>query len=751
MTVSKPPIDITGHCSAIFNNTLYLFSPAGFQSIELKQGAKWNTLPPGTSVEGGVCVSADLTTTGNPSLYIVGGRANSTQTQFSGLQRFAYSTGQWENISPIVPVTQNRQGHGAAYLAASGDIAVYAGSQDPANTNPSSQSFLISTKAPYGVLSFTSLPPPLTLPMLMPWNATHALTVGGSADNKGLFLFGQQGWADVGTSLSQPILSRATQCTVVTGDDGSKVLQEYNLGESPNQITRYLLYGNGQLQPAGTQIGAPKASSRRRRRDLTAANWPAYNASGAPTAPRTDYSVAQGSNGLTVISGGSDTTPILLFNEKQNSWVDSGSVFGTQTQIPLSDAKTSASSTRTSATPSASSSPAAVAGKSNSHALTILGATLGAVLGLAVILALVLFCLKRKGGSRSMSRQSKRDAENEKENRLSFVDQGDGFMPAGKSGHVYTPSMNDSVTSLQIFQGQLPGHRRGQKSDSSTAGLVNHKSPLGQTEPFEMGQIPRFGHDRAQSGATEVTQMNVGNFGDHNSYAPAERVEQGRSAGWSQYFNNNTNVTDLSAVGGAAQPQTFLHDGVSDYRSSEMSVSDYNDPSARNPGQGNMKPLEINFGPKFDSNRDSNMTGAGRAISTGSGYETSHYSTWTDDRASQISNIMPVPPIGSGPAFGNAFARPNLVNTPTGNVAQAVPRPSPGAVAHSAETLNTRSSTGTAAAAQDFPMPKAYMPRSSKTEPSSPKSSRTSRGPVIRKMTGSEDMSWLNINAGRNR
>jgi hypothetical protein len=758
MGLPKPPLDITGHCSAIHNETLFLFSPAGFQSIQLKQGAQWNVLPPGTSVQGGACVNANSGTASNPALYIVGGRANSTQTQFSGLQRFSYSTGQWENISPVVPVTQNRQGHGAAYLAQSGNIVVYAGSQDSANTNPSSQSFLISTVAPFNVISFTSLPPPLTLPMLMPWNESHALMVGGSAENKGLFLFGQQGWTDLGTTIPQPILSRATQCTLVTGDDGSKVLQEYNLGESPNQITRYLLFSKGNIVPAGTPVGAPKVSTRRRsRRDLTADNWPAYNATGAPTVARTDYSIAQGLNGVALISGGSDSTPLLLFNEKQNSWVDTGSVFGAQAQIPISNTSASASSTSSTATPSASASQAASKGKSNSHALTILGATLGAVLGLAAILILILICLKRSP-KRSKSRQERRDAEDEKENRMSFADQGTEYMPSTKSGHIYGESVNDSVTSLQIFQGQIPGHRRAQNSDSSTAGLVNHKSPLGRTEPFEMGHIPRIGQDRIQSGATEVTQMNAaGGFGDHSSYAPTERAGQARSAGWSQYFNNNNNVTDLGAIGGS-QPQPFQNDNNS-YRSSVLSMSEYAETAGRNTDSASIKPLELNLGPKFDSARDSTYTtgtyGAGRAISTGSGYDTSHYSMWTDDRASQISSILPVPPIGSGPAFGNAFARP-VVQAPTGNVAQPVPIPSPGAMAYgaeaikaqSAETLNTRSSGGPPAEAQDFPMPKAYMPQMTPSSPKSPKSS--SRGPVIRKMTGSEDMSWLNINAGRN-
>lgn len=753
MGVPKPPLDITGHCSTIHDGTLYLFSPAGFQSIQLRQNATWTILPSGTSVEGAVCVSTDAqSVVGTPALYIVGGRTNATHTGFSGLQRFSYGTGTWENISPVVPVTQNRSGHGAAYISQTNSIAMYAGSQDPSNTNPSSQAFIISTVAPFNVISFTSLPPPLTSPMLMPWNESHAITVGGSAGNKGLYLFGQQGWSELSTALSQPIQSKATQCTVVTGDDGSKVLQEYNLGVTPNQVSRYLLYNNGAPIPAGTQIGTAKSSSwRKRKRELTAANWPAYNATGAPKTPRTNYSIAQGPTGIAVISGGDETEPILLFDEKRNAWVDPSSVFGSD-QTPISNSGVSSSSAVASTTSSTSPSPTqaqtqAAVSSTKSNTPKIVGITLGVVLGLAALLCIILLCLRRRGKHRSRSRQS---IEHEKENRLSFVDQGTDFIPARKPGYMYTESANDSITSLQIFQGQIPGHRRQQNSDSSSAGLVSHKSPLGHMDPLDSNPIPVVGGEGPDRIDSQVTQVDLGDYGRRASYAPAERVEQGRSAGWSQYFNNNNHVTDLGAVGASVQTQTFLHDGNTSRRSSQASASIYNDSPSRLTTTSSIKPLELNLGPKFESPRESTFVGGvGRAISTGSGYDTSHYSFWTDDRASQISSI---PPIGSGPAFGNAFARPTFPETSTGNVAQAVPLPSPAGLiqAHSAETLNTIHSRESAGA-QDFPMPKAYMPatRVSKTEPSSPKSS-SSRGPVLRKMTGNEDMSWLNINAGYN-
>src|ERR1700761_8805482 len=138
MALPNPQIDLAGSCTAVYNNTLYIYSPSGFQSLSLATGATWQTLPPGISVTGAVCVNANSTNT-TPALYVVGGTANSSQPDYPGMQRFDYTSNMWENISPEVLVTQNRRNHGAAFLPASALIVVYAGSQDPGNNLPSSQ------------------------------------------------------------------------------------------------------------------------------------------------------------------------------------------------------------------------------------------------------------------------------------------------------------------------------------------------------------------------------------------------------------------------------------------------------------------------------------------------------------------------------------------------------------------------------------------------------------------------------------
>ncbi|KAF2667335.1 hypothetical protein BT63DRAFT_290243 [Microthyrium microscopicum] len=810
MGISRPPIDLNGACSTVYNNTLFLYSAAGFQEIPLTDGAKWKVLPPGVSVSGGVCVNALIP--GNDAasaLYIVGGSANSTEPNYPGMQRYVYSSGTWENIQTQVLVAQNRRNHGAAFLQESGSIAIYAGSQDSANTNPSSQTFLISTQPPYSVLSFTSTAPPLTAPMFMPWNESHALMVGGSTDNKKLYLFGRGGWSDLGTTIPEPIANDETHCTVATGDDGTKVLQEYNLGVSPNTLTRYLLWSNGQPAPVGTLIGAPKGA--KRKRDSTG-TWPAYNASGAPTEIRQDFSIAQAPNGYAIISGGSDSNPVVIFNEKQNAWVDTTSVFGNQPQTPLINPSSTAksSSAASTSTSKPSTTAAAGAGGSTSHGLVVLGATLGAILGVAALLVAILLFLKRRSDKKAMEAEGGRS--NEKNNRLSFADQGAADLSVEKP---LDRSYHDSITSLQIFQGKAPGHRRGQNSDSSTAGLVHNKSALGTHEPLELNNI---GNQSPQASRVNTPQYNP----ETQQYGELDRGEQSRSAGWSQYFNGN-NVTDLGAgaaagaaaggalaahhhhnqqqqhqqQGGIGHKGTFLHDPHHSTQSS-FSGSDY-DESRRT--TSNMRPLELNLGPKFDSDRirrsrdigptrdghDSFNFVAGRAISTGSGYSSVYYA---DDpqRVSQISAIMPVPPIGSS-QYGNAFA--NRPSTAPGHIATniyAVPHPQPvmpplrtmnsgqatpgavsshmAAIPQSAVTYNTSSSSDSGAAlAHEFPMPAVYdspqralpaFPRiagrgDSAAGPSGANSpmpeSQPRSGPVLRKMTGSEDMSWLNINA----
>jgi hypothetical protein len=742
MGVATPPIDITDHCSSIFNNTLYLFSPAGFQSLSLSVGAKWQVLSPGISVDGGECVNAIGPNESSPALYIVGGRANSTQPNFPGLQRFIYSSQTWETITPQVPVSQNRQNHGAAYLNQTAQIVVYAGSQDPSNNNPSSQTFLISTAPPYNVLSYISVAPPLTHPMVMPWNASHAVMVGGDDTNKDVYLFSPAGWSNLGVSLIQPITDEMTmQCTIMTGDDGTKVLETYNLGTSPNTVSQYLLFANGQPAPSGIMVGRPAKPTRRSRirRQLTVSSWPAYNASGAATTTRSGFAVAQAPNGIAVISGGGPANdPIEIFQERQNNWVDVNSVFGNQVAVTPSPTAVA----KPSSTSSAAASSVTGGALPTSKALTVLGGALGGVLGFAALLILVLLLMRGRADKMRRKEREQREA-NEKENRLSFADQGTDFMRdyEGVRGQKdeNTHSVVGSISSLQIFGGKSSanGHRRGQPSDSSTAGLVQHKSPIGAADDLELSRV----NNERLSPPSTATRVNS----PYDAEPGTTGAQLDRSTGWSQYFNNDINFTNLAAPSAAAGgTQSFLH--ANSMRSSDLSTSSYEDTNRQ---LNTVRPLNVNLGPRFEANAPSNTNpaGPGRAISTSS-YDRSHWSVLSEDRNSHNSSILAAFPSGGSGPLGNAFARPDnpLMQQPY-SANQGSPASPP--------------------SARDFPMPRAYYPPNPAPPPNaglpafprprgerdagSPGPRPTPRGPVLRKMTGSEDMSWLNINAAPGR
>ncbi|QDS74464.1 hypothetical protein FKW77_006608 [Venturia effusa] len=625
MSIPKAPFELKNHCSAVWNNTVYVYTPEGFQSLSLTQGAKWETLPSGQALKGGICAQA--MGTGNEALYIVGGSTTTSAPDYPGLQRFDFKTGSWENITPSVPVTANRRNHGAQYINSTNSILVYAGSQENDNQTPSTQTFLISAAPPYSVVSFNSQgAPPLVEPMLMPWDQDHAVMVGGAADNKQVWTFGKDvGWQNLGTTLVDPITDQATtQCSMVSGDDSSKVLEVYNMGVTPNTVARYALWlgPDNKAAPTGTAVGGP--ASRKRRRELTVNNWPTYNSSLAPNTSRSAYSLAESASGLVVITGGSDSDPIAMFDQRENAWMNATSILVAKNQIPLTTSTTSLPSvsiitpTATS-TSSPTSTPGIVGGstpQAKTRVLTVLGATLGAIFGLAAILILMLLLLKWK-----KEKNRKADDEvNEKNGRLSFADQGAEFMheAGGSRGRAYSASLNSSVTSLQFFAKSGPksgpkSHTRGVPSDSSQMGLVNGKSPLGANEPMEMSQMaqkmsPTFTtrtldptvDDRSQQSSLAPPGLVVPTHGTgtalnaSNAAVVGPDADRNRSNGWSRYFANN-DVTNLATM----QPnnQSTYSMQAETFRTS-MSRSEYDD--GRNISDPSVRPLELNLGPKFE-------------------------------------------------------------------------------------------------------------------------------------------------------
>ncbi|KAF2731176.1 hypothetical protein EJ04DRAFT_15466 [Polyplosphaeria fusca] len=600
MPVPAPKYPLTGHCSVIHDNTLYVYSPSGFQSLELSEGAEWKELNMDVSLTGAQCVKA--VPGGNQDaaqLYIVGGSVNETiaDWNYPGLMHYTFKTKKWDWVRPETWVTQNRQNHAATYLDSSQSLVVYSGSQTAGDVGPSSQTFLISTQEPFTVQSSPSnSAPPAVKPILMPWDNDQAVMLGGGAQNTAVFLYSAAaGWRDLGVTLTQPITNQDTmQCTVVTGDDGSKVLEMFDMSVTPNKVSRVaLLNQGGTVAAPGTTVGGVA-------KRVTIANWPKYNDTLAPTATRTGFSVAQDDKGVAVISGGSDEDPLCIFDQQANSWVNATELFaGEQVVIQSTPTATlsstspptslsSATSAITSAASSAAAAPPAAPANNKARMLTVLGATLGAIFGIAALLILLLFCLKYR---KSKNKKAQQAGYVEKD-RLSFADRGAEFMSeaGGSVAHNYSSSMNASQTSLAIMTGQSKNsHKRGLGplgSDASTAGLVHKKSPLGYSEPVELS---KFNIKPEPAVAEKLVRQN-------SAARPAPRavanISRSRSSGWSKYFANNE-ATNLAHM--PSDRSTYASE-----RTSTGSQSAYTDSRMYSQPSQTIPPLDI---PKFDGQR----------------------------------------------------------------------------------------------------------------------------------------------------
>lgn len=322
--IPNPQYPIEDACSTIFRNTLYSYSPTAFQSLELQEDATWVSIGGGVSVTGGVCVnSTPKNDTEAAALYIVGGTANSSDYQ--GLQRYTFATGKWESIQLTAPVTQNRLYHGAVYLNSTDSILIYAGTQD-GKKEMSSQTFTIQASEPHTVIAYESIAPPAISPLLMQWTESEALYIGGSTTNTKAMVFSPSSyWFDSGATLAQPIeKTSAIKSIIITGDDASKMLYTFDMSVAPNEVNRTILVdGNG--LPVSSAVAITARDVRRDEEssaNRTAANWPAYNNTLAPSSTRTAYSVARDEAGLVVISGGNEDDVLCMFTAYDNCWLN---------------------------------------------------------------------------------------------------------------------------------------------------------------------------------------------------------------------------------------------------------------------------------------------------------------------------------------------------------------------------------------------------------------------------------------------
>ncbi|KAJ2978906.1 hypothetical protein NUW58_g7345 [Xylaria curta] len=520
MLLPQPPVALAGGCTVIFNNTLYSYSSAGFQSLNLEEGATWKKLSSGKSVDGGVCVGSTPKDPSVAGLFIVGG--TSSEADYPGLQKFTYSTGKWETITPQVTVTKDRVYHSATYLNSTESLLVYAGSTD-GQPNLSQQTFTIGTSEPYGVLAFQSeISSPGVAPILLPWSESQAAMIGGNSWNTQIMLFdttvnvnGIAGaWINSGITLAEPLPKNTTavKATIIQADDGSKHLYTFDLTTLPNTVNRTVLVdANGAPMVLSAPV-KPTVSNKKgdkdtetpiNERDLLANNWPLYNSTFAPKIVRSGYSIATDSNGLVVMSGGSDDDVLCMFNAKANMWEDATAVLGVEsvstqstpsaaaTPTPSSSASSITSAASITSTPTAAPVPAP--SNSTLPPTTILGIALGSIFGAALLLGLILLLLKRR------------------QRRQSFVEMGHARRASGIPEKGF---FNDDVA--QTSGGYFKGHNQQDSQSSFTSMAIflgkSQKSAIqrkGSSEKKRISSGSIYGKDIKQTISRPQPQMST--------------------------------------------------------------------------------------------------------------------------------------------------------------------------------------------------------------------------------------------------
>jgi hypothetical protein len=562
MSLPSPQVPFGGQCSAIYNNTLYSYQWNAFQSLPLQEGGKWSQLPMGVAVNGSSCVLGKWDN--NDALIIVGGTTNDpAQATYPGLQHFTFSTNTWASTPPGASVTQNRQYHSATYLNSSNSILVYSGFQDDSFID-SSETFTISTQAPYVMQSFPAASPPGTSPILLPWNASHAVMAGGSEGNKNVWVFSEAtGWQELSVALPDSVKNMsAVQGAILQGDSDAKALQLFDMSTSPNTVSTLLVQA-GDDQPMSKSFQPPRVISQKR--DVDFSNWPSYNASLAPSIQRSGFSLAQSSSGIVVISGGTQNTtdPLCMFNQTGNSWISARQFFSGQTPIgntPSSNMQTSspsatisfptASSAAPTSTPTTTQQPITV-----DNSRTILGAVLGGLAGLAAILIILLLLLRyRKQKQKALNQQN-------------------GFPSETK-------------------------HQMGFDDSAAVAGF-------GKKQNFEAPKSPPRGIYSSAEGKLGATISNPRLISDSSS--PTRGLEipfaekpgqlpktvpdsEGRDDGWSQYFakSNSNTALDPNSLGAnlrsnSASRQTQYTVSNYDVESHTASIYQENDTTPLNP------------------------------------------------------------------------------------------------------------------------------------------------------------------------
>lgn len=562
----------------------------------------------GQSVSGAACVQATpIDDKSLGALYIVGGTTNSTNDNYQGLQRYIFSEERWEPLIPSTAVTQNRLNHNAVYLNASATILVYAGSQD-GTTQLSSQTFTISTIAPYTVIAYESIAPPAISPLLMQWSESNAVMIGGSETNKHVMLFSPNtAWVDSNITLANPLKDpKAEKAVVINGDDGSKSLFTFDMTVSPNQVNRTVLIDtNGNPVSNAEPITSRSLSEdlhyeaiegavaeKVKRGNLTLANWPAYNATLAPTSTRNGYSIAKDQSGLVVICGGNTDDVLCMFKARDNCWVNATAVLEKSSVQSAAHSASSGTATASSSAQTPSQSATAVGTDTSSTTSTptpkLLGAIIGSILGLAVVILAVLLLLRwhrnrRRFAEAGHQRRASGIPSPEKD-PMDFADRGLNFGNYSKAYHHGQQESRGSFSSMAILMGNVGqsqkrgvlGRRNGSNgSDSSSTFNKKYKTAISKPIPQN-----NFGPSGSFSRGEKGASSGRGALAPGPAPAPtstarprgsgtARRGSTRRSSGWNRYWSGGS---ALNIIGFGSKRATDYESG-----SDRASGSQYSD------------------------------------------------------------------------------------------------------------------------------------------------------------------------------
>jgi len=579
MSLPTPAVPLNDACSVMFNNTLYSYSPDAFQSLPLVEGGVWSQLSMGEAVTGGVCVKSTPANGSATALYIVGGSSKSSSYQ--GLQRYIFADEKWETVSPSVLVTQNRLYHNAVYLNASDSILVYAGRQDGTD-GPSSQTFTIQASEPYTVLAYQSIAPPAVYPILMQWTESTAVYIGGSNDNTEVMEFDPStSWVSTNATLAEPLYNTtAIKATIINGDDGSKSLYTFDMTVTPNAVNRTVLMdGNGDPVKNSTVIVSTRSLDERalervKRDYLTLEDWPAYNGTLAPTSTRKSYSIAEGTDGEVVISGGNEKDPLCIFSARQNCWTNATAVLkDASTQTVLGSSGSPSSTTASAASSTASSAPATKSVAKAFPAKT-LGAVLGSFIGIALILIGVLIFFRwrrRRRDHAEAGHQRRASGLPDEKNPMDFMERHSPQMSSARQvfkSHEQQSSQG-SFSSMAILMGRV-GHRRGSTrgneghgSDSSSQFNKNYKTAI--SNPIPQEQLPYEATAGFPRDAKEVSFGQGVAVPRPRTSKTGRRGSMRRSSGWNRYWSGGSAMNYLGFGGGSRRTTFEGSDASSEY------------------------------------------------------------------------------------------------------------------------------------------------------------------------------------------